>query len=239
MTSSMNINRILSLWVALCFLVCIYGKGTSLSKKTPPYMGDSVTSMVEFLAEDGISTGNYVFQYSKSENVGSFQRNGNYEDAGPNTVSIYIRNFTSGYTTAIVLNQFGSCNISQNIMPTYNVDITANLQRLQENAIYIGSQQIGAYMCDGWQFPWFASSDNETLITWITTDVNGNPRPVRTDFPSTDEDSHAYFTYFLAGPIDPRVFQIIDQYEPCTMSNEKIDFGNPFLAHSKKHKSTH
>jgi len=213
--------------VALSLLICVYG---TLSQKTPPYFGDSIHSVVEFLAGDGISTGNYVFQYSKTENIGSFQRNGNYENSGPNTVAVYIRNFTSGFTTAIILNQFGSCNITQNIFGEYSEDITANLQRLQNNSIYIGSKQIGAYMCDGWQFPW--TGENETLITWVTTDINGNPRPVRTDFPSTDEDTHAYFTYFDSNPVDPRVFQIFQEYEPCTTTKEIITPRMLFPFHS-------
>jgi len=207
-------------------------------RKSAPYFGDSITSVIEFLALNGTSTGNYLFQYSKSQNIGSFQQNGNMNNAGPNTVYVQIRNYTSGVSNSILITENGSCLTNQNIFGDWTSDITGQLNLLPPEATFIGHSQIGAYMCEGWQFGWVAGG-GETVTTWVSEDLKGNPIPVRTDFPSFDQDSNAYYSFYSGvRPIDPRVFEIYYQYEPCA-SDVVVDstaFQFPF---HHRHRDSH
>jgi len=191
----------------------------SLSKSVPDF-GDSITAVLEFIAANGTSTGNYFFQYSSDQNIGSFQRNGPYQNTGSNTVYVGLRDFNSGLLTQLTLNQNGSCSTTTNIYPDFQTDITQNLCLLPSYATFVESRQIGAYWCDGWTYNWQCC--DEQLTTWVTKDLNGNPVPVRTDFPSTDQDVYLYYSYFDGlTPIDPRVYQIFQDYEPCPQQTEK------------------
>jgi len=183
--------------------------------KSVPYFGDSITALLEFMAANGSSTGNYFFQYSKTQNIGSFQRNGPYQNTGANTVLVDLRNFGTATDTSLFLNQNGSCTTGSNIFPTWQEDITENLCLLPSSATFVSSAQIGAYWCDGWTYNWACC--DEQLTTWVTKDLNGNPVPVRTDFPSTDQDVYLFYSYFDGlSLIDPRVYQVYQNYEPCS-----------------------
>jgi len=162
-----------------------------------------------------ISLGSYLFIYSRALNLGLFQRMGPFSDAGANNVYVGIRNFTSGFMTQFILGDMTSCT-TQAWTFDWFTDMTNNLALLPPSSNFVGTQQIGPWLCDGWNFKW-AAGFGGFATTWVRQNVLGQSVPVRTDFLSAP-GGHAYHSSYNGDAlIELSQYQIWKQYMPCPL----------------------
>jgi len=154
---------------------------SSVFSQSPPYFGDDVNIVTEFMIttgdDAGLSTGNYYFAYSRSLNTGLFQRTCCYDSQPSDMKPIsYIRNYTSKTTTNWYIGKAGSCTIKLNDLGDGDIykDGYNNLVWLDPSAVRSPQDDmtIGVWPCQAWKFNWTNGDAPDEVVTYVRYDSN-------------------------------------------------------------------